>query len=130
MNANLAVPANITFEQAIDLSQSLLDAMVDERLAASQTQTTIADLVATENGARGFFVTYLGDRRSQFDLPSDAVVAALKTAPAIVAELLVKNLAMSSAMAMTPSCSARPPTPIIAAKIICSKMCASGRKDK
>ena len=35
------------------------------------------------------------------DNPSDGVINALKTSPEIVSELLVKNLAMSSAMAVT-----------------------------
>ncbi|HEY9647497.1 MAG TPA: hypothetical protein V6C88_14055, partial [Chroococcidiopsis sp.] len=57
-------------------------------------------LAATENGARGFLVTYLSIEESPADHPSEAVVRGLKSSPAVVSELLVKNLAMSSAMAI------------------------------
>ncbi|MBW4517305.1 MAG: hypothetical protein KME11_19020 [Timaviella obliquedivisa GSE-PSE-MK23-08B] len=88
----------ITFEQAIALTQNLLTQL--EQLSEPEIQAAIATLVSTENGARGFFVTYLTDDRSFVDQPTDAVIKALQTSPFIVAELLVKNLAMSTGIAI------------------------------
>ncbi len=88
----------ITFEQAIALTQNLLNRL--EQVSEPEIQAAITTLVSTDNGARGFFVTYLTDDRPFADQPSDAVIRALQTSPAIVSELLVKNLAMSAGMAI------------------------------
>lgn len=97
----LKVPDNITFEDAIALTQDLIAKLEKEEINAAQLQSLIADLVATSNGARGFFVTYLTADSPVADPPSPAVLAGLKTAPEQVSELLVKNVAMSTAMAIT-----------------------------
>lgn len=91
---SLKVP-EVTFEQAIALTQSLLS-----QLEAGVQQPEIAiisDLVKTQSGARGFFVTYLTSESSLADNPSTAIVQALRSHPEVVADLLVKNLAMSTA---------------------------------
>ncbi|WP_204368683.1 hypothetical protein [Neosynechococcus sphagnicola] len=49
---------------------------------------------------RGFFVTYLTSESTFADQAAAAVLQALQSAPQVVAELLVKNLAMSTAMAV------------------------------
>jgi hypothetical protein len=90
----------ITFEQAIVLTQNLLTQIGQVQVSEPEIQATITTLVSTNNGARGFFVTYLNDDRPFADQPSDAVIQALQTSPAIVSELLVKNLAMSAGMAI------------------------------
>lgn len=92
----------ITFEQAIALTQNLLTQLepVSEPVSEPEIQAAITTLVSTNNGARGFFVTYLTDDRPFADHPSNAVIEALQTSPAIVSELLVKNLAMSTGMAI------------------------------
>jgi len=94
------VPEGVTFEQAIALSQTVVEQIAQDTIADDLLESAIAQLVASENGARGFFVTYLSDDRPVADPPSTAVIAALKTAPAIVAPLMVKNLAMSTSMAI------------------------------
>lgn len=91
----------ITFEEAIATTQALLEQMAQGNLSEADIEAAIATLVSTENGARGFFVTYSTDDRELADHPSPAVYRALQSSPDIVAELLVKNLAMSSAMAVT-----------------------------
>ena len=88
----------ITFEQAIALTQNLLTQL--EQVSETEIQATITALMSTENGARGFFVTYLTADRPYADQPSDAVIRALQTSPTVVSELLVKNLAMSASMAI------------------------------
>lgn len=99
-SSEFTVPEGVTFEQAIALSQTLVDHIAQGAIADDLLESAIAQLVASENGARGFFVTYLSDDRPVADPPSTAVIAALKTAPAIVAPLMVKNLAMSTSMAI------------------------------
>lgn len=91
----------VSFEEAIALTQSLLTDMEAQKLTESEIETAIASLVQTLNGARGFFVTYLTMASPVTNQPSASVVKALKTSPEIVSDLLVKNLAMSTAMAIT-----------------------------
>ncbi|MBM0740890.1 hypothetical protein JOY44_04540 [Phormidium sp. CLA17] len=100
VESTFTVPEKVTFEQAIALSQALVDQMAQGTIADSSLEQAIAELVASENGARGFFVTYLSDERPIADPPSTSVITALKTAPAVVAPLIVKNLAMSTATAI------------------------------
>ena len=86
----------ITFENAIQQTQDLLSQI--EFLDAKTITQKFTELVSTENGARGFFVTYLTSDLSHREYPSLEVITALKTSPIFVNELLVKNLAMSTAM--------------------------------
>ncbi|MBW3587010.1 MAG: hypothetical protein KY448_14545 [Cyanobacteria bacterium 0813] len=96
--SSLLASESITFEGAIELTQSLLSQIEADRLLQGDIEQAVRSLVKTQNGARGFFVTYLTDDRQEADRPSPGVVEALRSAPEIVAELLVKNLAMSAAM--------------------------------
>jgi hypothetical protein len=100
VQTNFTVPEKVTFEQAIALSQSLLDKMQAGILSPVELEGAIAALVQTANGARGFFVTYLTSDKTLADNPSLEVVEALRQYPDTVAELLVKNLAMSAAQAV------------------------------
>ena len=86
----------ITFENAIQQTQDLLSQI--EFLDAKTITQKFTELVSTENGARGFFVTYSTSDLSYTEYPSLEVITALKTSPILVNELLVKNLAMSTAM--------------------------------
>ena len=95
----LEVPEAVTFETAIALTQSLISQAEKGELTEPEIAALIADLVKTENGARGFFVTYLTSSASMADNPSTQVVEALRTSLEVVA-LLVKNLAMSAAQAV------------------------------
>lgn len=97
MNDSLTVPENISFKQAIDLTQNLILQIDLGTLTDAQITEIISELVKTENGARGFFVTYLTADHSLADHPNDAIIAALRSHPESVAELLVKNVAMSAA---------------------------------
>ncbi len=98
IDVTFPVPDAISFEDAIALTQSILAEMEQGSLSESEIDRAIAALSASENGARGFFVTYLTDARSLADHPSTGVVQGLQSSPEIVSELLVKNLAMSTAM--------------------------------
>jgi hypothetical protein len=96
--SSLLASESITFEGAIELTQSLLSLIEADQLSEADIEQAVRSLVKTQNGARGFFVTYLTDDLQEADRPSPGVVEALRSAPEIVAELLVKNLAMSAAM--------------------------------
>jgi hypothetical protein len=94
-------PTQISFEEAIKQSQSLLIQAADYKINDIELATQVTDLIQTENGARGFFVTYLTADFPLADRPSEVLVKALKSSPEAVSELLVKNLAMSSATAVS-----------------------------
>ncbi len=96
----ISVPEAITFEQAIAFTQSLMTQMQADQISEAELEATLSDLLSSANGARGFFVTYLTDDCPLADQPSEAVIRALQASPQIVPELLVKNLAMSAAMAI------------------------------
>lgn len=98
---SLDIPQSVSFEQAIALTQALLSAIEAESLSESKIEPVVSALLKTQNGARGFFVTYLTDERSLADHPSPGVIRALQSAPEEVADLLAKNLAMSTAMILT-----------------------------
>lgn len=100
-SVNLTVPVEITFEQAIAQTQLLMTARMYEEINAQEFAQGVQALVASENGARGFFVTYLTWEHELADRPDEFLINALQSSPAIVGELLVKNLAMSTAMAIT-----------------------------
>lgn len=100
-HTHVEIPEKLSFEEAIDLTQALLDRQQTGLLTALEFQQSVSKLVACENGARGFFVVYLSNAQTAADDPSEAIIAALRTAPDIVSPLLIKNLAMSTAMAIT-----------------------------
>lgn len=94
------IPPKITFEDAIAETQTLLEKIGNKSISDTEIQKAITNLVQSETGARGFFVTYLTDERPFIDSPSTGIIQALRSSPNIVGELLVKNLAMSSATAI------------------------------
>ena len=87
----------MTFEEAIAYTEALLSR---KDLDESQLESEISALVQTANGARGFFVCFLTGEWQLADVPSNPIIKALQSAPDAIAELLVKNLAMSTAMAI------------------------------
>jgi hypothetical protein len=93
----LSVPANIKFDEAIELTQAFSIQLKKNELASSEIQDFVSAMVQTANGARGFFVTYLTAPDPSFDEPRSEIIAALRANPEIAADLLVKNIAMSTA---------------------------------
>ncbi len=89
---------NMTFEDAIAYTNTL---QARKDLEASQLKAEVEALVKTSNGARGFFVSFLTGEWELADSPSEAIIQALQAEPTAIAELLVKNLVMSTAMAIT-----------------------------
>jgi len=95
----------MTFEEAIAYTEKLLSRT---DLDDAQLQSEITNLVKTANGARGFFVCFLTGEWELADNPSPTIIQALQAETAAIAELLVKNLAMSTAMAITHRRNGRP----------------------
>jgi len=100
VNEAIKVPTEVSFKEAIDLTQLLLDQFGSGQLQESEVKAVVSDLVRTQNGARGFFVTYLTSDSPIVDRLTNSVVEALRSHPETVAELLVKNVAMSAAQAL------------------------------
>ncbi|MCT7990391.1 hypothetical protein [Laspinema olomoucense] len=96
--SSLTVPDSVSFPEAIALTQSFLEQMATGALSETEIAQVTENLVRTENGARGFFVTYLSDEGTLPDRPSPGIFQGLGSSEEIVSELMVKNLAMSSAM--------------------------------
>jgi hypothetical protein len=91
----------LSFEQAIAQTKDLLERHERGEISTEQLAFSIAHLVTTSNGARGFFVVWLTEKNPLAALTPPEILDALRTAPDQVAELLTKNLAMSTAMAYT-----------------------------
>jgi hypothetical protein len=88
---------NLKFADAIELTQQLVSQLPENQLSPAQITQLVQNLVATTEGARGFFVGYLTNDAAIVDQPSPAIIQGLQAHPAVVADLLVKNLAMSTA---------------------------------
>jgi hypothetical protein len=87
----------IKFAAAIELTQQFVLQLQDGVLTLEQVQNFVADLVATQEGARGFFVGYLTNGLAVVNQVNPGIIRGLEAHPAVVADLLVKNLAMSTA---------------------------------
>jgi hypothetical protein len=83
------------FAAAIELTQAFVLQL--DQLPPDQITSFVADLVATQEGARGFFVGFLTSNEDLADCPHSAILQGLAANPPLVADLLVKNLAMSTA---------------------------------
>jgi len=96
---NLIATKDISFESAIALTQEFINQL--PTLDEDKQEEIVASLVQSANGSRGFFVTYLTHESAIVDNPSIGIIKGLKSAPETVSELLVKNIAMSTAMKIT-----------------------------
>lgn len=89
---------SLSFEQAIAETELLLNR---SDLSEQQLSEELASLITSETGARGFFVTFLTGEWTLADQPSDGIIQLMRDFPQPSAELLIKNLVMSTAMAIT-----------------------------
>ena len=99
--STMTISSAMSFEDAIAAAQSLLNQREQAVIADADFGAATAKLTATHNGARGFFVAYLTDSRALVDTLIPVVAAALQHSTEIPPGLLVKNLAMSTAMEIT-----------------------------
>jgi hypothetical protein len=87
----------IKFAAAIELTQQFVLQLQEGVLTSEQVQSFVTDLVTTQEGARGFFVGYLTNGLAVVDKVHPGIILGLQAHPAVIADLLVKNLAMSTA---------------------------------
>jgi hypothetical protein len=90
--------ASISFQDAIAYTEKLL--ADSENFSGEEFQLTISNLITSSNGARGFFVSYMTQDWEIGEQQVQAIIEAIKSVPTPASELLVKNLAMSTAMAI------------------------------
>lgn len=96
MNSN-----NLTFDKAISVSTDLIYSVETGETTAESAVEHLSNIVASTNGARGFFVALLtGESNLANDLP-EPFLNAFREHADIVCDLLVKNLIMSATMAIT-----------------------------
>jgi hypothetical protein len=95
---NSSFPESISFPQAIATTQVLMNQINANELNEAEIQQRVSLILNSKNGGRGFFVAYLTSDLALPDNPSPGMLDGLKSAPEMSSELLVKNLAMSSAM--------------------------------
>ena len=96
-DAQLSQP---TFQQAMEISAAWLQQWENEEISDEVLADRIGEMVASRDGARGFFVVSLAGDSALMDRLPDPVVGQLRSAGAGVVDLSVRNLAMSTAMAV------------------------------
>ena len=98
--ANQSQTQALSFSQAIATTQTLMEKISANQLSEAEIQRQISSILSTKNGGRGFFASYLTSELTLADNPSTGVIDGLRSTSQVTSELLVKNLAMSSAMAV------------------------------
>ena len=90
-----------TFKQAMDATMIWCKSWENDEISDEVIADRIGELIKTIEGARGFFVVSLSIDCPLMDRFPDALIFQLRSSGEIVVDLTVKNLAMSSAMAIT-----------------------------
>jgi hypothetical protein len=89
-----------TFQQAMEITAQWLGLWQNGELSDEVLADRVGELVASRDGARGFFVVSLAGDCPLMDRLPDSLVLQLRAAGAGVVDLSVRNLAMSTAMAL------------------------------
>jgi hypothetical protein len=89
-----------TFQQAMEIAAQWLNLWGEGQLSDEVLADRLAELVGSRDGARGFFVVSLAGDWPLMDRLPDPVVLVLRQAGDGVVDLSVRNLAMSTAMAL------------------------------
>ena len=87
-----------TFKEAMQASILWCESWENDEISDEVISDRIGELIKTEEGARGFFVVSLSTDCPLMDRFPDALIFQLRSKGEIVVDLIVKNLAMSSAM--------------------------------
>jgi hypothetical protein len=95
-----STPLQPTFQQAMEIMAQWLGFWENGELSDEVLGDRVAEMVASRDGARGFFVVSLAGDSPLMDRLPDPVVLALRQAGDGVVDLSVRNLAMSTAMAL------------------------------
>ena len=89
-----------SFQEAMEITAAWLQQWENEEISDEVLADRVGEMVASRDGARGFFVVSLAGDSALMDRLPDAVVGQLRTAGQNVVDLSVRNLAMSRAMAL------------------------------
>ncbi len=89
-----------SFEQAMNAAMIWCKAWEEEQLSDEVLAERVSELMASRNGARGFFVIMLATDCPIMDRLPEPLVIRLREAGEIVVDLTVRNLAMSTAMSV------------------------------
>jgi hypothetical protein len=86
------------FQEAMEIAATWLKQWDDEEISDEVMADRAAELLASRDGARGFFVVSLAGESTLMDRLPDALVIKLREAGDGVVDLTARNLAMSAAM--------------------------------
>ena len=89
-----------SFEQALNATTLWCNAWDKNHLSDEVLADRIAELIASEEGARGFFAISLSGDWPLMDRLPEPIIFQLRRSDKFVVELTVKNLVMSSAMSI------------------------------
>lgn len=95
-----STPAQPSFQEAIEISAGWLGLWESGELSDEVLADRVADLVASRDGARGFFVVSLAGDWPLMDRLPEPLVQQLRQAGESVVDLTARNLVMSTAMAL------------------------------
>ncbi|WP_269606606.1 hypothetical protein [Prochlorococcus marinus] len=90
-----------TFKEAMQASMVWCKSWENDEISDEVISDRIGELIKTLEGARGFFVVSLSIDCPLMDRFPDALIFQLRSSGEIIVDLIVKNLAMSSAMIIT-----------------------------
>ncbi len=95
-----AAPLEPSFPQALEIATQWLALWEAGELSDEVLADRVAELVASRDGSRGFFVVALAGDSPLMDRLPEPLVLVLRAAGDGVVDLSVRNLAMSTAMAL------------------------------
>ena len=96
----MSAAAEPTFQQAMEITAQWLALWEAGELSEEVLADRVGELVASRDGARGFFVVALAGDSPLLDRLPEALLLQLRRAGALVVDLTARNLAMSTAMAL------------------------------
>ena len=95
-----STPLEPTFQQAMEITAQWLGLWENGELSDEVLADRVAELVASRDGGRGFFVVSLAGDCPLMDRLPEPLVLQLRAAGGVVVDLTARNLAMSTAMAL------------------------------
>lgn len=93
----------LSFSEAIAATQQWLQRVEGSELTKEQIFTDLKTLLGYANGVRGFFVAYLTGESILADQPPAVFIEGFRATSSSIKAILIKNLAMSTAMGITHS---------------------------